>query len=114
MNVYLCSNAIDKLGFFTNLSWEKLWPKMNKFSYMESIVMYFAKIILYTLLSMFEEKYSNSGLSFFQFIKSRFVRVSRNINNKNNQRNYIEIKENNNEIKENNENIIQKQKNFKN
>ena len=113
MNVYLCSNAIDKLSYFTNLSWEKLWLKADKFSYMESIIMYFAEIILYTLLSVFVEKYNNSGLPFFQFIKSRFVRVSRNVNN--NQGNYIEIQENNNEIKENNENInniIQFQNNF--
>ena len=96
INIYICSNAIDKLYTFYNLSWEKLWLKGNRFSYMESIIMYLVEILFYSLLSFFIEKYKNSGLSFFLFIKSLFTKVSRNIENNEN-RNIL--------INENNENI---------
>ena len=65
---------------FKELSWEKLWMKANRVSYMECIILYIAEIILYSLLSIFIEKYNNSGLNFFQFIKSFFTHVSREIN----------------------------------
>ena len=80
VNIYLCSNSIDKLQKFNDLSWEKLWLKANKLSYMESIIMYLVDILLYSLLSIFIESYKNSGLDFFQFIKSFFTKVSRTIN----------------------------------
>ena len=85
VNIYLCSNAIDKLDAFSKLSWEKLWLKANKFSFMESIIMYLVEILFYSLLSIFIEKYKNSGLSFFLFIRSLFTKVSRNIENQNNE-----------------------------
>ena len=80
INIYLCSISIDKLQKFKELSWEKLWLKANRVSYMECIILYIAEIILYSLLSIFIEKYNNSGLNFFQFIKSFFTHVSREIN----------------------------------
>ena len=91
INFYLCSNAIDKLMNFYELSWDKLWLKANRFSFMESIIMYFVEIIFYCLLSLFIEKYKNSGLSFFLFLRSLFTKVSRNIqNNRNETIEYVE------------------------
>ncbi len=84
INVYLCSNSIEKLGRFADLSWEKLWLKAYNFSYMESIIMYLVDILFYSLLSKFIYVYKNSGLSFFQFIKSFFTKVSRKINQEQN------------------------------
>jgi hypothetical protein len=57
--------------------------------------MYVVEIILYSLLSLFIEKYKSSGLSFFDFIKSFFVKVSREVNYKSNEIRYNEINENN-------------------
>ena len=108
INVYLCSTSIDKLSDLPHITWESLWLKAYKFSYMESIIMYIVDIIFYSLLSLFIEKYKSSGLTFFEFMKSFFVKVSRDVNYKNNERNYIEINENN----ENNNNIIEFPRNF--
>jgi ATP-binding cassette subfamily A (ABC1) protein 3 len=93
-NIYLCSNSIDKLTRLAILSWEELWLKANKFSFMESIIMYVVEIIFYSLLSLFIDKYKSSGLSFFDFIKSFFVKVPRDVNYKNNEIRYNEITEN--------------------
>ena len=92
INFYLCSNAINKLNTFYELTWDKLWLKANRFSFMETIIMYFVEIIFYSLLSLFIEKYKNSGLSFFLFMKSLFSNISRNIQN--NRSEIIEYAEN--------------------
>ena len=104
VNIYLCSNAIDKLHTFEKLSWEKLWLSANNFSYMESIIMYIVEIIFYSFLSVFIEKYKNSGLSFFLYLKSIFTKVSRNIN-------YLDNSINN-ENNKNNQNLLNFEKNF--
>ena len=89
VNFYLCSNSIDKLQTFSNVSWEKMWLKANRVPFMESIIMYLVQIIFYSLLSIFVNNYKNSGLTFFLFLKSLFTKVSRKfenqINNENNQ-----------------------------
>ena len=103
INFYLCCNSIDKLQNFAQLSWDKIWLKGNKFSFMESIIMYLVEILLYSFLSIFFQKYINSGLNFFQFIKSNFTKVSRNI-----EINPNEIHEN----IENNGNILQFERHF--
>ena len=128
INIFLCSNSIDKLHTFKDLSWDKLWLKANNFSYMESIIMYIVEVLFYSFLSIFIEKYKSSGLSFFLFIKSIFTRVSRNINNpeslnlinKNNQENlkfekhFQEISSINQQRKEQNDclSIVNISKNF--
>ena len=81
VNFYLFSNSLDKLQTFANLSWEKIWLKGNKFSLMESLIMYLVEICLYSFLSVFILSYKNSGLNFFQYIKSIFTKVSRKIEN---------------------------------
>ena len=82
INIYFCSNSIEKLLIFKELSWEILWLKSKKMSYMESIIMYIVEIILYSLLSLIIIKYKQSGLGFFQFLISCCKNVSRKINQK--------------------------------
>ena len=82
INIYYCSNSIEKLLIFKELSWEILWLKSKKMSYMESIIMYIVEIILYSLLSLIIIKYKQSGLGFFQFLISCCKNVSRKINQK--------------------------------
>ena len=65
--------------------------------------MYLVDILLYSILSIFIQKYLNSGLSFLQFIKSFYTKVSRKIE--------INPIENNEEIG-NNENIIKFENHF--
>ena len=77
INIYLCSNSIDKLLNFKKLTWKRLWMKANKFSFMESMIMYLVDIILYSFLTLFIVKYKNSGLTFCQYLKSYFREVSR-------------------------------------
>ena len=53
INIYHCCYCIEKLLLFKNLSWEILCLKASKISYMETIMMYIAEIILYSFLSLF-------------------------------------------------------------
>ena len=80
INVYICANSLDKLQVFKSLSWEKVWLRTNKMSYMEGLIMYIVEIIFYSLLSLIIMKYRNSGLGFCQFLLSCCKKVSRKIN----------------------------------
>jgi len=79
INVFFCTNAVFQLQTFQNLSWDKLWLKSKKISFMESIIMYLVDIIFYFGLSIFIQSYKDSGLDFISFIKSFFMKVSRKI-----------------------------------
>ena len=87
INIYHCFNCIENLIPFKNLSLKILFLETDKMSYMGSILMYIAEIILYSFLSLFIIKYKQSGLDFFPFLISFFKNVSRklskNIENKN-------------------------------
>ena len=77
INIYVCICCIFNLNNFKNLTWDLLWLKANKMSYMESIIMYLVSIIFYLGLSTIIESYRNSGLNFILYIKSIFTKVSR-------------------------------------
>ena len=79
INVYHCAFTLDKLQVFKNLSWEKVWLRTGKISFMESIIMYLVEIIFYSLLSLIIMKFRNSGLGFCQFLLSCCKKVSRKI-----------------------------------
>ena len=79
INIFFCTNAVFQLQIFESLSWEKLWLKSKKISFMESIIMYIVEIIFYFSLSLFIQSYKESGLDFISFIKSFFKKVSRKI-----------------------------------
>ena len=80
INLYLCLCSIFHLENFEKLSWDKLWLKANRISYMESILLYIFDIILYLGLSVIIQSYKDSGLEFYDYIKSFLTNVSRNIN----------------------------------
>ena len=79
INVYHCAFTLDKLQVFKSLSWEKVWLRTGKISFMESIIMYLVEIIFYSLLSLIIIKFRNSGLGFCQFLLSCCKKVSRKI-----------------------------------
>ena len=72
-------NSIIQLLTFKELSWEKIWLKVRKISYMESIIMYIIDIIIYFSIGIFIQSYQQSGLNFISFIKSFFVKISLDI-----------------------------------
>ena len=72
INLYLCICSIFNLNNFENLSWQRLWLKAAKISYMETLIMYIVDIILYLGLSYFIQVYRESGLSLSSFIKTIF------------------------------------------
>ena len=80
INLYLCLCAIFHLENFETLSWDKLWLKANRVSYMETILIYIFDIVLYLGLSYIIQSYRDSGLEFNDYLKSFFKNVSRNIN----------------------------------
>ena len=77
INIYISLNCLFSLNNFENLSWDLVWLKANKMSFMETIIMYIASIIFYLGLSIIIESYRNSGLPFLLYLKSCFVKVSR-------------------------------------
>ena len=81
INFYMCCTCLDKLKKFKSLSWDKIWLKGNKISYMECLILYIAEIAFYTILSLFIGGYKNSGLGFLLYIKSFFTKVSRSVIN---------------------------------
>ena len=82
INIYVCLATIFHLNMFNDLSWDLIWLKYAKMSYMESIIMYMAEIIFYLGLSTFIQSYRDSGLRFIPYLKSFFVTVSREVNSK--------------------------------
>ena len=80
INFFICNNSLFNLNNFENLTWERLWLKAAKISYMEAIFMYIVDIIFYLGLSMLIVSFRESGLTFSLYIKSFFTHVSREIN----------------------------------
>jgi ATP-binding cassette subfamily A (ABC1) protein 3 len=79
INIYLSTTVIDKLLAFPNLTWDEIWLRAYKVTYMEILIMKIVSIILYLGLSAFIYKYKNSGLGFFKFLQSFYKHVSRDI-----------------------------------
>ena len=72
INYMICSKTIFRLQTFPHASWEKIWLKANKMSYMECIIMYIPDFILYFGLFIFFFSYQQSNLDFFSFLQSLF------------------------------------------
>ena len=70
INFIICTHAIIKLDLFPQASWEKIWLKANKMSYMESIIMYIIDFIFYFIIIIFSILYQESKLYFISFLKS--------------------------------------------
>ena len=84
INIFYNLDCIIQLLIFKELSWEKIWLKVKKVSYMESIIMYIIDIITYFSIGIFIQSYQQSGLNFISFIKSFFVKISIDIKDINN------------------------------
>ena len=116
INLFLCTYSIINLNNFENLTWARLWLKAAKMSYMETIFLYIADIILYLGISIFIDSFRNSGLTFYPYIKSFFTHVSRDSNQmssliieKENINNIINLKAHHQELS-----VINKQKQMNN
>ena len=91
INIYYCTNCIEKFIKFENLSNYVINLEVNNISFIESICMYLFDIIFYLLLSIFISKYKQSGLGFFQFIMSFCKNVSRKINKEKENKNDLKV-----------------------
>ena len=97
INLFHCTYTIVELQIFKNLSWEKLWLKANKISYMESIIMYIVDIIFYLLLSLLIHKCKQ--IKFFNNLFKKKRKISK-INGNPKEKNH-QILPSNNEKKNN-------------
>ena len=70
INLILCSYSIQQLSHFKKLSWNIIRLQQNEMSYINSIIIYMAEIILFSLLLIIFTKYKQSGLDIFQFLLS--------------------------------------------
>ena len=77
INFYSSLKSIFNLNNFDSLSFEKLILKSGKISFIEVMLMYIVDIIFYLGLSILIQSYRDSGLSFFDYIKSFFKKVER-------------------------------------
>ena len=89
INFIICCKTIFKLQTFPSASWEKIWLKANKMSYMECIIMYIVDFIIYFGIFIFFFFYQQSNLDFISFLKSLKSIFNKNqngeeINNDNN------------------------------
>ena len=91
INLYHCNNCIEKLIRFKKLSWKILNLEISNISFIESIIMYLFDIILYSLLSLFISKYKQSGFGIFQFLISFCKKISRKVNQKDENKNDLKI-----------------------
>ena len=72
INFIICSKTIFKLQTFPYASWEKIWLKANKMTYMECIIIYIVDFIIYFGIFIFFFFYQQSNLDFIPFLKSIF------------------------------------------
>ena len=79
INIFPAINCIYSLRIFGSLNWDKLWLPSAKMSYFETCIMFFVDFVLYLGISIIIQSYSDSGLSFFQYLKSFFTKVNRDL-----------------------------------
>ena len=89
INYIISTKTILKLRTFVHISWERIWLKANKMSYMDCIIMYIIDFIFYFAIFIFSSLYQQSNLDFIPFLKSfksifKKSQNSENINEDNN------------------------------
>ena len=62
INFIICSKTIFKLQTFPHASWERIWLKANRMSYMECNIMYIIDFIIYFGIFIFFVFYQQSNL----------------------------------------------------
>ena len=76
-NIFSSIKCIIKLQSIGIYSWDNIRLSYNKISYLDTLIMFFVEIFVYLFISFFTIFYQNSGLPFFDFIKSIFTKVNR-------------------------------------
>ena len=79
-NIFSANKLIIKLQFLGKYSSDNMLLKYNGINFLTTIIMFVVEIIFYLFLSIFIILYKNSGLTFFNFIKSIFCKVDRKTN----------------------------------
>ena len=78
-NIFSSIKCIIKLQILGRYSWDNIRLRYNKICYLDTFIMFIVQIVLYLVISLFYKYYKNSGLPFFYFIKSFFIKVNREI-----------------------------------
>ena len=91
INIYYCTNCIENLIKFKEISYEIALLEANNISLIKSIFIYLFDIILYSLLLLFISRYKQSGLGFFHFLMSFCQKIPRKINQKEDNKNDIKV-----------------------
>ena len=80
INIYNTSNLLIFAYDYRSFKYKYLIEeKLKGITYLECTIFFIAEIIFYSLTALFIQSYKNSGLSFCQYLKSFFTKVSRNI-----------------------------------
>ena len=80
INIYNTSNLLIFAYDYRSFKYKYLIEeKLKGITYLECTIFFITEIIFYSLTALFIQSYKNSGLSFCQFLKSFFTKVSRNI-----------------------------------
>ena len=81
INIFLSFSSIFSLENFESMVFDNLFVKSGRISYMETTSLFIFDIVFYLGLSLLIQSYNDSGLEFWDYIKSFFVHVSRNVDN---------------------------------
>ena len=76
-NLFCSIKLIIKLQFLGKSSFDNLRLNYNRLNYLDTLIMFIVEIIFYNFLSLLIRAYQNSGLNFFNFVKSIFSKVNR-------------------------------------
>ena len=77
INIFLSLYTVFHYDNFDYISWDRLWVKAGRISYMESTLLFIFDIVFYLVTSIIIQSYKDSGLEFCDYIKSFIFRVSR-------------------------------------
>ena len=77
VNLFNSFQCTVKLQYLGKMSLDNVFLRYNKISYMETLLMFLVEIIFYSFIGLFVKYFKNSGLSFFDYIKSFCVEMRR-------------------------------------
>ena len=81
-NLFCSIKLITKLQFLGRASTDNLRLNYNGICFLDTIIMFIVEILFYFGISLFIRAYQNSGLDLISFIKSKFIKVNRLIEDK--------------------------------
>ena len=110
-NLFCSMRLIVKLQSIGIYSWDNIRLSYNRVNFLDTLIMFIVEIFVFVFLSYFIKAYKKSGLPFFSFMKSLFIKVNReikindqsmNIETDKTERNHEELSENNKSLKSQN------------